>query len=585
MADLSEIMTANPAKYQEELIKRLDALKRKETFCDVTVAVKGKEFKAHKVVLAAASPFFLSLWESNMVESNEQRIEIKLEEATASVFEDVLQFIYTGNVSVTEESCHKLIATADYLLLPGLKTLACRFMRDELTVQNCVFTYYFAEKYQCEQLKLACCEEICSNFTDVMETEDFLNLDMKQVMEWVSRDDIKVGAEEEVFMGIVKWVSHNKPERQASFFELLRQVRLISISKVFLRNTLVKQELVTTSNVCLNFVLESITDENTSLSKVPRKCLISQVEAIFVCGGRKALCYLPDINVWYQLANMSFEHRDHAVIQERDKVFIFSKQNFTDSLSYVVEYYVPSTNLWCSFQSGFEYNEQFCSVLAVSGYSPLYALTNNDSIPENTIYTFDIENNEWELRGEDEYRNRWGACAVSLGHYLYIIGGSYDDTTTRTGITKVERFDPNDDSFQEVAPMNKARHAAFGAAMNDKIYVAGGIRTRHRSGLLDSCEVYDPSTDEWHLIASLCEPRHSASMVCFNGALYVIGGVKFTDRELSVEVFDSETNEWREKSTIPVSQVESEEERNKQMDFRACAASVHQDVFLRPILP
>lgn len=121
--------------------------------------------------------------------------------------------------------------------------------------------------------------------------------------------------------------------------------------------------------------------------------------------------------------------------------------------------------------------------------------------------------------------------------------------------------------------------------MNDKIYVAGGIRTRHRSGLLDSCEVYDPSTDEWHLIASLCEPRHSASMVCFNGALYVIGGLKFTDRELSVEVFDSETNEWREKSTIPVSQVESEEERNKQMDFRACAASVHQDVFLRPILP
>ena len=139
---------------------------------------------------------------------------------------------------------------------------------------------------------------------------------------------------------------------------------------------------------------------------------------------------------------------------------------------------IRRTLLWCSFQSGFEYNEQFCSVLAVSGYSPLYALTNNDSIPENTIYTFDVDNNEWELRGEDEYRNRWGACAVSLGHYLYIIGGSYDDTTTRTGITKVERFDPNDDSFEEVAPMNKARHAAFGAAMTDKIYVAGRIRTR-----------------------------------------------------------------------------------------------------------
>ena len=104
MADLSQPMMEDPAKYYEKLFERLNALRRQKTFCDVTVAVKGKEFKAHKVVLAAASPFFLSLWESHMLESNEQLIEIKLEEATASVMEEVLQYIYTGNVSVTEES-------------------------------------------------------------------------------------------------------------------------------------------------------------------------------------------------------------------------------------------------------------------------------------------------------------------------------------------------------------------------------------------------------------------------------------------------------------------------------------------------
>ena len=59
-------MMEDPAKYYEKLFERLNALRKQETFCDVTVAVKGKEFKAHKVVLAAASPFFLSLWESHM---------------------------------------------------------------------------------------------------------------------------------------------------------------------------------------------------------------------------------------------------------------------------------------------------------------------------------------------------------------------------------------------------------------------------------------------------------------------------------------------------------------------------------------
>ena len=58
-----------------------------------------------------------------------------------------------------------------------------------MTTENCVFNYYFAVKYQCAELKKKCCEAINSNFSVVTETKDFLNLDEKQVMEWVSSDD------------------------------------------------------------------------------------------------------------------------------------------------------------------------------------------------------------------------------------------------------------------------------------------------------------------------------------------------------------------------------------------------------------
>ena len=43
----------------------------------------------------------------------------------------------------------------------------------------------------------------------------------------------------------------------------------------------------------------------------------------------------------------------------------------------------------------------------------------------------------------------------------------------------MEKFDPSNVSFEEVAPLNEARHDAFGAAMNDKIYVAGGIQIQN----------------------------------------------------------------------------------------------------------
>ena len=128
--------------------------------------------------------------------------------------------------------------------------------------------------------------------------------------------------------------------------------------------------------------------------------------------------------------------------------------------------------------------------------------------------------------------------------------------------------------------MNETRHDAFGAAMNGKIYVAGGLQKNEQIfTALKTGEVYNPSTDEWQVIPSLKVPRHSASMVCFKGALYVVGGMKDSgkSRELLVEMFDSDENEWKEKSTIPVKH-ETPEEVRKKIHFKACFAMIHKEV-------
>ena len=45
MAAVSQPMTGDPTEHRQELIERLDALRRNESFCDVTFAVKAQEFK------------------------------------------------------------------------------------------------------------------------------------------------------------------------------------------------------------------------------------------------------------------------------------------------------------------------------------------------------------------------------------------------------------------------------------------------------------------------------------------------------------------------------------------------------------
>ena len=570
-------MTADHSQHCLQLTDRLEILRKNERFCDVIVEVKGKEFKAHKAVLAAASPFFLTLLESNMRESNEHLIKVELEEATASIMEDVLKYVYTGNVSVTEESAHNLIATADYLLLPGLKSLGCDFLKGILATENCVFNYYFAERYQCMNLMEECRELIKSNFRAVMKTDDFLNLDVRYVSKWVSSDDVTVNAEEEVFKGIVKWVNHNKSEREKEFPYLLHQVRLNSVDQDYLVNELVKEELITTNNECLNFVLgflKWILDPTLQCSIKPRTCLQTQKNGIFVCGGNKALFYLPNENIWYQLSDLLMEYQNHAAIQYRDKVYIFSNQGGGD-------YYMPSTNTWGAIQSE-SFCGKLCSLLKLDKHKILYAVLER-SLKSCGVYHYDPVKGEWKNFVDEEKLQLFGACGVTDGCHLYVIGGSkkYDDwPALPLGSTKVVRIDPEDGNREEVASMNVARHDAFGAAMNGKIYVGGG---RQKKRTLRTCEMYDPLTDEWQVMPNLNVPRHSSSMVCYEEALYVVGGMKMRqDRELSVEMFDFKTNKWKKTSTIPVAD-EIEEERKEKWHYKACSAAVHKDALQAPI--
>ena len=573
---VSEPMTADHSQPCLQLTDRLEILRKNERFCDVIVEVKGKEFKAHKAVLAAASPFFLTLLESNMRESNEHLIKVELEEATASIMEDVLKYVYTGNVSVTEQSAHNLIATADYLLLPGLKSLGCDFLKGILATENCVFNYYFAERYQCMNLMEECRELIKSNFSAVKETDDFLNLDVRHVSKWVSSDDITVKAEEEVFKGIVKWVNHNKSEREKEFPHLFHQVRLNSVHQDYLVNESVKEELITTNNECLNFVLgflKWILDPTLQCSIKPRTCLQTQVNGIFVCGGNKALFYLPNQNIWYQLSDLLMEYQNLAAIQYRDKVYIFSNQGGGD-------YYLPSTNTWGAIHSELKFfSDKLCSLLTLDKHKILYAVLER-SFRSCGVYHYDPVKSEWKNFVKDEKLQFWGVCGVTDGCHLYVIGGSKCHVLDAPGSTKVVRIDPEDGNCEEVAPMNEARHDAFGAAMNGKIYVGGG-RRKYRS--LGTCEMYDPLTDEWQVMPSLNVPRHSSSMVCYEDALYVVGGMKKKgDRELSVEMFDFKTNEWKKKSTIPVAD-ETEEERKEKWHYKACSAVMHKDALQEPI--
>lgn len=71
----------------------------------------GKHFKAHKAILAARSPVFGAMFEHEMEERKNGRVQIL--DVESDVFKEMLQFIYTGKTSKLNEMAPELLAAAD----------------------------------------------------------------------------------------------------------------------------------------------------------------------------------------------------------------------------------------------------------------------------------------------------------------------------------------------------------------------------------------------------------------------------------------------------------------------------------------
>ena len=193
-------------QYCVEMMQRLNIQRRNEHSCDLILEVGSGDdqarLKAHRNVLCAASPFFYNALNTEMKEKKEG--VIRLEEASKGLMEDILEYLYTGHVYISERNAVDLLAMADYLIIPSLKVKSCELISQSMSHTNCLLFYYAAMRYQCTGLQERTRNFIFANFMSVTGTDDFLELSRKQVEEWISSDEIKVKSEEEVFQVIVR---------------------------------------------------------------------------------------------------------------------------------------------------------------------------------------------------------------------------------------------------------------------------------------------------------------------------------------------------------------------------------------------
>lgn len=336
-------------QYCVEMMQRLNIQRRNEDSCDLILEVGSGDdqarLKAHRNVLCAASPFFYNALNTEMKEKKEG--VIRLEEASKGLMEDILEYLYTGHVYISERNAVDLLAMADYLNIPSLKVKSCEVMSQSMSHTNCLLFYYAAMSYQCTELQERTRNFIFANFMSVTGTDDFLELSRKQVEEWISRDEIKVKSEEEVFQVIVKWMEERESGEHEEFFQLLRHVRLMHVPRNYVLSNILPHPLVKGSETCTAFARDStITTSLKSSSRPPRNCLKRCEDGLFTIWQEKSFCYLPSENKWHEMSNLlSKKTCSCSCAVVCGKLYVSGEENR------IIERYDPFSNSWVSLMS------------------------------------------------------------------------------------------------------------------------------------------------------------------------------------------------------------------------------------------
>ena len=102
------------------VLESLEAQREERKLCDVTLKIEDEVFPAHRCVLAAASPYFRSMFEEyNFTESRNE--EVQLHSVDTSALTAILDMIYTGRLKLDATIVHHVLAGADHFLMNEVK--------------------------------------------------------------------------------------------------------------------------------------------------------------------------------------------------------------------------------------------------------------------------------------------------------------------------------------------------------------------------------------------------------------------------------------------------------------------------------
>lgn len=340
-------------KHPKEALEVMSILRQSQKLCDVTLVAGDEKLMAHKIVLAAASPYFKAMFTSGMRE--EEMSMIHLHGISPCTLVRLIQFAYTAEVDINELNVCYLLPAATMFQMNHVVEACAVFLEHQLDPSNCIGIADFARDHGCLELEGKARKFIRKHFCEVIHSDEFLVLSPCQMINLVKQDELNIQCESEVFKAVIRWVEHAPDKRLEILEGLLSSVRLNFLSPQFLEQQLKNCHLLKKIPKCVETISEKLQclKLHHKFSDRPRRPCSPLV--IFCAGGylRQSLsnfeCYDPKKDQWRRLPDLSTPRSGLGACMVKGALYVIGGRNNSpdgnmDSSS--LDMFDPMRNMW-----------------------------------------------------------------------------------------------------------------------------------------------------------------------------------------------------------------------------------------------
>lgn len=286
-----------------ELLAALKQFYISGLFTDVTLQCgeSGQVFHCHRALLSAHSSYFKVMFTADMRERSNS--VIKLSGVEPEVLGTLVDYVYTAQVRITEGSVQSLLEAADLLQFISVKRACEEFLIRLLEVDNCLGMHAFAHLHLCCRLEREARRMMLNRFTDLLQQEEFLELDGEQMKSLMSasfavqRDDVLIDA-------VDKWITHDLGNRMQHAADLLHSIHL-ELDETYFKATLDVHRQCLNRKGQFKSLMSQALRSNGKNTSVNRKMSSS----MYVIGGYywHPLC---EVHIWEPLSNTWVKGKD-----------------------------------------------------------------------------------------------------------------------------------------------------------------------------------------------------------------------------------------------------------------------------------